>query len=101
VKVAQMRELIESLKAESKNSHKTVEFIMETKKYFAENVKAGTDTMAFTITRDNYHPLTLEALQESLKIASAGLDVEVFHGKKKLSIASSFMTNSALELVLE
>jgi hypothetical protein len=101
VKVGQMRELIESLGSEDQSNQRTVEFVMDAKKYFAEDVKAGTDTMAFTITRDNYHPLTLGKLQESLKIASAGLEVDVFHGKKKLNVASSFMTDTTLELVLE
>ena len=101
MKVGQMRELIESFKNEGQDPQKTVEFIMDAKKFFAEDVKAGTNTMAFSITRENYHPLTLSSLGESLKIASAALEVEVYQGSKKLSVASSFMTDSALELVLE
>lgn len=101
MKVGQMRELIESFKVEGQIPQKTVEFVVDAKKFFAEDVKAGTNTMAFSITRENYHPLSLSSLANSLSIASAGLEVEVYQGSKKLTVSSSFMTDSALELVLE
>lgn len=100
MKVKELRDLISKLKGEGKLSSQTVEFVMDNKKYFASDVKAGTNTMAFEITRENYHPLTLKKFEDSLSIANGELDVAVFQGSNQKTISESYLTDSTLELVL-
>lgn len=100
MKVKELRDLVSKLKSEGKLSSQTVEFVLDSKKYFASDVKAGTNTMAFEITRENYHPLTLQRFEDSLKIANGDLDVNVFQGTNCKTISESYLTDSTLELVL-
>lgn len=100
MKVKEMRELISKLKGESQLSNQTVEFVVDAKKFFASNVKAGTDTMAIEITRDNYHPLTIDAFENSLSLASGDLDITVLQGKNAKQVSEHFLTDMALELVV-
>lgn len=100
MKVQQMRELVQGLKNEGKLSNQMVEFVLDAKKYFASDIKAGTDTMAIQVTRDNYHPLTVSNFEESLNIASGELEISVYQGTNQKSVTESYLTDSSLELVL-
>lgn len=100
MKVKELRELVGKLKSEGKLTNQTVEFVTDAKKFFASDVKAGTNTMVFEITRDNYHPLTLQKFEESLSLAAGELDVKVMKGNNELGVSESFVTDSTLELVL-
>ena len=101
MKVKEMRDLITSLKSEGKLNGQTVEFVLNAKKFFASDVKAGTNTMACQITRNNFHPLSVDSFESSLKQASGDLEVLIFEGKSQKSITESFLTDSTLELVVE
>ena len=100
VKVKELRELVTKLKGEKTLETHTVEFVLDAKKYFASNVKAGTDTMTIEITRDNYHPLTVDSLEQTLNIAGGDLEVNVLQGKNGKTITEHFVTDSAVEFVL-
>lgn len=101
MKVSEMRSLINNLKNEGKLTDQKIEFVMDTKKYFANDVKAGTDTMKIEITRENYHPLTVENFVNGLSLASSDLEITVVNGKSAKGIAETFLTDSALEIVLD
>jgi tRNA splicing ligase len=101
VKVKEIRELVSSLQKEGNFNQKTVEFVVDTKKYFAEDIKAGVDTMAFSVTRENYRPLTLDQLASALEVARGDLEVEVLVGKNRKVVSGSYPTASALELIVE
>ncbi len=96
-----MRELVSSLQKDGSLNGKTVEFVVDTKKYFAEDIKAGVDTMAFAVTRDTFHTLTVEALASALEMARGDLEVEVLVGKNKKVISSTFCGVTSFELVVE
>ncbi len=100
MKVNEMRELVSSLQNEGQNQ-KAVEFVTDTKKYFAEDIKAGVDTMTFSLSRNNFHNLTIDALADVLKMAGGDLEVEVLVGKNKKVVSSTFNGASSLELVAE
>ncbi len=100
MKVKEMRELVSSLQNEGQNK-KAVEFVADTKKYFAEDIKAGVDTMTFTLSRNNFHGLSIDALADALKMAGGDLDVEVQVGANKKVVTTTFNGASSLELVAE
>lgn len=100
MKVKELRDLVAKLKGDGTADSHTVEFVLDAKKYFASDVKAGTDTMAIEVTRENYHPLTVAQLASSLEIASGDLEVKVFQGKNSKTISEHYVTDSFLELVL-
>lgn len=100
VKVKELRELVTKLKGEKALDSHTVEFVLDAKKYFASDVKAGTNTMTIEITRENYHPLSVNSLEETLSIAGGDLEVNVLQGKNGKTITDHFVTDSAVEFVL-
>lgn len=100
MKVKELRDLVSSLKGEGKLTNQTVEFVIDAKKYFASDVKAGTNTMVFEVTRDTYRPLTLSKFEESLALANGDIDVAVQQGTNKKTISESYLTDSTFELVL-
>ena len=100
MKVKEMKELLAGLKSEGKIDGQKVEFVLDTKKYFASNVKAGANTMTLEITRENYHPLSLESFESNLDLAGGDLEIQVVKGKNTKTITESYLTDSALELVL-
>lgn len=100
VKVKEMRSLVKGLKGEGKVTNQNVEFVLDAKKYFASDVKAGTDTMTIEVTRENYYPLSIDQLENSLKLANGELEVQVLQGKTEKTVTESFLTDSSLELVL-
>ncbi len=101
MKVKEMRELVSSLQKEGALEGKTVEFVVDTKKYFAEDIKAGVDTMAFALTRNDFHPLTISGLNTALEMARGDLDIEVIVGKNKKVITSTYCGKTSFELVVE
>lgn len=101
MKVKELRELISKLKNEGCLTNQNVEFVFNSKKYFASDVKAGTNTMTFNITRENYHPLTIESFENSLKLANGEINITVANGTNQNTISDSFLTDSTLELVLD
>lgn len=100
VKVKEMRDLLNGLKNDGKLNDQTIEFVLDAKKFFASDVKAGANTMTFEITRDNYHPLTLNRFEESLKLAGGELEIQVKQGSSAKAITETYLTDQALELVL-
>ena len=101
MKVKEMRELVSSLQKDGSLNGKTVEFVVDTKKLFVQDIKAGVDTMAFAVTRDNFQTLTVDGLMAALDIARGDLDVEVLVGKNKKIISSTYCGPTALELIVE
>lgn len=100
MKVKEMRELVSSLQKDGQNQ-KAVEFVTDTKKFFAGDIKAGVDTMTFDLSRCDFHNLTVDALAEVLSMAGGELDIEVQVGKNKKVVTSTFNGASSLELVAE
>lgn len=100
MKVKEMRELISKLKGESQIQNQTVEFVVDAKKFFASDVKAGTDTMAIEITRENYRPLSIDAFESSLALASGDLEIQVLQGNNAKGVSEHYLTDMALELVV-
>ena len=100
VKVKEMRNLLSGLKNEGKLTNQTIEFVADAKKFFAHDVKAGANTMTFEITRDNYHPLTLNRFEESLNLAGGDLDIQVKQGNNTKAITDTFLTDQSFELVV-
>tara|TARA_Y100000768_G_scaffold387154_1_gene377477 strand:- start:770 stop:1075 length:306 start_codon:yes stop_codon:yes gene_type:complete len=101
VKVKEMRELVSSLQKEGALANKTVEFVVDTKKLFVEDIKAGVDTMAFSVTRDNFRTLTIDELNNALDTARGDLDVEVLVGKNRKAVTGTYCGPTALELLVE
>lgn len=100
MKVKELRELVGNLKSDGPMGTYTVEFVLDAKKYFASEVKAGTDTMAIQVTRENYQPLTVSSLEETLKLAGEDLEVQILQGNNQKTITEHYVTDSFLELVL-
>ena len=48
--------------------------------------------MTFNITRENYHPLTIESFENSLKLANGEINVTVANGTNQNTISDSFLT---------
>lgn len=101
MKVKELRSMIEQYTATKNMADHQVEFVSNNKKFFAEDVKAGTDTLEFSITRSNYYPLTMDGLISALKLANGEVEVQVSEASGKKSIKETFLTDSALEIVLE
>ncbi len=95
-----MRELLSGLKNDGKLTNQTIEFVVDAKKFFASDVKAGANTMTFEITRDNYHPLSLNRFEESLKLAAGDLSINVKQGSNNKTITETYLTDTAFELVV-
>jgi len=100
VKVKEMREVVSNLQKEGK-SLKEVEFITDTKKYSADDIKAGIDTMIFNLSRNNFHKMTIDDLGQALDMAGGDLEVEIQMGTNKKVVTSAFNGVSSLELVAE
>jgi len=95
-----MREVVSNLQKEGK-SLKEVEFITDTKKYSADDIKAGIDTMIFNLSRNNFHKMTIDDLGQALDMAGGDLEVEIQMGTNKKVVTSAFNGVSSLELVAE
>ena len=100
MKVKEMREVVSNLQKEGK-SLKEVEFITDTKKYSADDIKAGIDTMIFNLSRNNFHKMTIDDLGQALDMAGGDLEVEIQMGTNKKVVTSAFNGVSSLELVAE
>lgn len=101
MKVQEVRELVNSLKSEGKLANHKVEFVVGAIKHFAEDVKAGTDSMAFSLVSDTYHTLTPEALLDALNIARGDLDIEVIVGGSRKAVTGTYLGKATFELVVE
>ena len=100
MKVREFREQIKSWETEGKLKSQTVEFIIDSKKYFASEVKAGVNTMSFSVTRENYQPLDLSALQSNLKVAGGDITIQISHGTNAKDIEQLYISDDFIEVVL-
>lgn len=100
MKVKEMRQVVSNLQKEGE-SHKKVEFITDSKKYSADDIKAGVDTMVFNLSRNNFHKMTIADLGNALNMAGENLEVEIQMGKNKKVVTSAFNGASSLELIAE
>lgn len=100
MKVKEMREVVSNLQNEGKGQ-KEVEFVTDTKKYSADDIKAGVDTMIFNLSRNNFHKMTVADLGRALDMAGGDLEVEIQMGNNKKVVTSAFNGVSSLELVAE
>ena len=55
----------------------TVEFVIDDKKYFIQDMKAGTDTMEINVSRSSYRPTSLSNFTSTLEHASSNLSVSI------------------------
>lgn len=100
MKVSDFRSQIDSWEKEGKLGKQTVEFVMNSQKYFAADVKAGVNTMRFDITRSNYQELSLEQLKNSLSIAGGDVNVEVTQGSGHKDIEGLYLSDDFIEIIL-
>jgi hypothetical protein len=100
MKVNELREQIKSWNNEGKLKEQTVEFIIDSKKYFASDVKAGVNTMSFEVTRNNYKPLPLAELKQNLSIAGGDIAIEVSQAGKAKNIEQLYLSNDFIEITL-
>ena len=100
MKVSELREKISSWESEGKVSTQTVEFIINSKKHFVSDVKAGANTMSFDVTRSQYSPLTVESLKGNLQISSGDTVIKITQGTAEKTIEDLYLSADFLEFVL-
>ena len=98
--VSEFRSQISTWENEGKIKAQTVEFIIDSKKYFASDVKAGVNTMSFEVTRNNYKPLPLKGLKDDLALAAGEVEVIIRANNNQKSIESIYLSDDFMEIVL-
>jgi hypothetical protein len=100
MKVSELREKINSWESEGKVKDQTVEFIINSKKHFVSDVKAGANTMTFDVTRSQYTPLTVESLRSNLSISSGDTTIKITQNAAEKSIEDLYLSSDFLEFIL-
>ena len=59
------------------NDELTVEFVIGDKKFFIQDMKAGTDTMEINVSRNSYKPTTVNHFAKTLEHATSDLNVTI------------------------
>lgn len=100
MKVNELRDKINSWESEGKIKDQTIEFIINLKKHFVTDVKAGANTMSFDVTRSQYTPLTVSTLKNHLQIASGDTVIKITQGTTEKAIEDLYLSDDFLEFVL-
>tara|TARA_R110002072_G_scaffold64203_4_gene159616 strand:- start:61398 stop:61712 length:315 start_codon:yes stop_codon:yes gene_type:complete len=102
--VQQVIEKISTMPTSSPIGSLNIEFVIDTKKLFIKDVKAGTDTMIIEVTRKQFRPFKAEEFKNILNVASSHLECQVINldanGAQK-NITDFFATNHAIEISVE
>lgn len=89
--------------AEKNKEELTVEFVIDDKKFYINDMKAGTDTMEIHVTRKSYTPTPLNKFNNTLEHATSNLNVSV-HNKddnKDYKIDSLFCSEVFVEFTVQ
>lgn len=100
MKVSDFRTQLENWEKEGKLEAQTVEFVLNSQKYFAADVKAGTNTMTFDITRSNYTPLPLQELKRNLSIPGGDIEIQITQAGSEKSIEQLYLSDDFIEIIL-
>ncbi len=81
----------------------TVEFVIDDKKFFIQDIKAGTDTMEINVSRSSYHPTTLSNFNNTLEHATSDLLVSINNqdNNQTYQIENLFCSEVFLEITVQ
>ena len=101
--VNQVLSKIQELKSAGELNNQTVEFVIDTQKYYVKDLKAGTDTCAFEVTRKSFRPLSVGDFENALGQAGKDLETTVVNIDKntELKIEGLFASHNFLEVITD
>jgi hypothetical protein len=77
MKVQEIKSKIQDLTSGKNADELTVEFVIGDKKFFIQDMKAGTDTMEINVSRKSYQPTSLNTFKNTLDHATMDLNVAI------------------------
>ena len=77
MKVQEIKSKIQDLTSDKNAEDLTVEFVIGDKKFFIQDIKAGTDTMEINVSRKSYQATSLNTFNNALDHASVDLNIDI------------------------
>ena len=88
--------------AEYAATNQTVEFVVDTQKYFLDGLTKNADNLTFMVTRKFFKPMTINALKEALKGANENAECFILNNDKagdKKPVTELFKNDLFVEVV--
>ncbi len=84
--VKELKSEINKHKAKGLDKNQTVEFVLNTQKYYVSDIKAGPNTMVLEVSRKSYHPLSIKRLEQAIDCANGELTAIVRNADTKADL---------------
>ncbi len=85
--VSELKQEITKLKSEGSLKNQMVEFVIDTKKHYVSDIKAGADTMIFKVARTPYTGLQTDELCKALDQANNALEAKIINADNNQTLA--------------